>query len=504
MKNKYIHTSNIRKNIIPYISIVLIFCLILPISTTTASQMIITNVNNSAPPTHQTSYTTNDKEDLIVTGYADITILFGDGNGGISQTQGYPKGDGQADVVTMDFDTDNDIDIAVTSYWDALVTVYLNDGSGAFTDISEYPVGDGVTGIDTGDFNEDHNLDIVVCAHEDTDSITILYGDGTGGFGTPTNLFPGFGFTDITAKDFNNDNHIDLAVTQFYGQQLFVLFGDGTGTFYDIDIYPIGINPYQLTSADFNNDNAYDIAITNYDQMSQGSMYVLLNDGTGGFLTQTNYPASLGPLGIVADSFDTDTYIDIAITNFIDGTILIFKNDGSGGFTPGQELFVGAGPEGITTADFDRDGIQDLAISISYEDIICILLGTGAGTFFPHSYHTVGPVPYAIATANLNPGPELTIAFSGKNIIVKNIGDADAYNVTVLCNITGGIFGLINKHFTFSSGILEVNQEMIITLPMIFGLGPLDIYIQVAADNCNPVNASISGFIFIFFIFLHT
>jgi len=444
------------------------------------------------------TFNSNNKEDLIIAGYDDITVLYGDGAGGFPQRDDYPKGGGQADVIAEDFNGDDFIDIAVTSYWDAVVTVCINDGFGGFSDSVNYSVGMGATAVDSGDFNEDGFLDIIVSNAEDTNSITILFGDGSGGFGDRTDFFSEWVLTDIVVTDFDNDTHVDVAVTQLPMQKVFVLFGDGSGTFPNYDTYNVGVYPYQITCGDVNNDGSPDIVVTNYDQYDVGSIKVLLNDGAGGFTSQFEYSAGLGTLGIVSDYFDDDNFLDVAVTNFIDGTLMIFINDGGGGYEILQELFIGIMPYGLSSVDLNRDSVQDLAVAVSDEDTVCILLGTGAGTFLPNSYQSVGETPYAIAAANVNPTagtPVFTIDIQDKKVIVTNIGDADAEQVTGQINITGGILRLIDKQEPFSSELLSVNQELVVPLPAVFGLGPLKIDVWVEALNSERVQKSVEGFI---------
>jgi len=456
-----------------------------------------TNHNNAVTNQQQT-VSINSNEDLIVAGYDNITVLYGDGTGGFPQQNDYPKGDGQADVIAEDFNDDDYIDVAVTSYWDDVVTVCINDGFGGFSDSVNYSTGLGVTAIDSGDLNEDGFLDIITCNSEDTASITILFGDDSGGFGDRVDFFNEWVLTDIVVADFDNDTHMDVAVTQYPLQRVFVLFGDGSGSFPNYDTYNVGINPYQITWGDVNNDGSTDIIITNYDQYDVGSIKVLLNDGAGEFTSQFEYIAGLGTLGIVIDNFDDDGFLDVAVTNFIDGTLMIFINDGSGGFEILQEIFIGIMPYGLSSVDLNRDSVKDLAIAISDEDTICILLGTGAGTFISNSYQSVGATPYAIAAANVNPNtgtPMLTIDIHDKKVTISNTGDADAEQVTGQINITGGILRLIDKQEPFSSDVLSVNQELVVPLPSVFGLGSLKIDIWVEASNSKRVQKSAEGFI---------
>jgi hypothetical protein len=184
---------------------------------------------------------------------------------------------------------------------------------------------------------------------------------------------------------------------------------------------------------------------------------------------------------------------------------MIFINDGSGGFEILQEIFIGTMPYGLSSVDLNRDSVKDLVVAISDEDTVCILLGTGAGTFISNSYQSVGATPYAIAAANVNPNagtPMLTIEIQNKKFIVSNTGDADAEQVTGQINITGGILRLIDKHEPFSSEVLSVNQELVVPLQSLFGLGPLKIDVWVEASNSERVQKSAEGFIVFFWMVL--
>lgn len=447
----------------------------------------------------------NGKEDLIVACSKNITVLYGNGLGGFPQKKNYPKGQGQADIVAKDFNGDDYIDIAVSGYWDAVVTVFLNDCLGGFLDSMNYSVGDGVTALECGDFNEDGFVDIIACNFEDINSLTVLFGDGTGSFGDRTDFFSEWVLTDIVVTDFDNDTHLDVAVAQLPGQKVFVLFGDGSGTFPEYDTYPVGVNPNQITCGDVNNDGSSDLIVTNYDAYTMGSIKVLINDGTGVFTSQFEYSAGLGTNGIITGYFNGDNFLDVAVTNFIDGTLIVFINTGDGSFELLQEIYIGTMPYGLSVVDLNADTVNDLAIAVSEEDAICILLGTGTGTFLFNGYESVGETPYAVVAADVNPtagNPILNIEIQNKMVSVTNTGDADAEQITGQINITGGIFGLIHKQQPFSSEILLVNEQLMIPLPSVFGFGPLKIDIWAEAVNSERVQKSAEGFLVFFWMFL--
>jgi hypothetical protein len=90
-------------------------------------------------------------------------------------------------------------------------------------------------------------------------------------------------------------------------------------------------------------------------------------------------------------------------------------------------------------------------------------------------------------------GMALSVAF-------KNIGDYDAIDVVWNVNITGGIFGLINKHLDGEAEILATDDEILVRLTPIFGLGPLKVVATVSAANAEEVTEIWEGFIIFIFI----
>lgn len=80
------------------------------------------------------------------------------------------------------------------------------------------------------DFNNDTKLDLAV-ANYGSNNISILLGTGFGTFGTTTNFTVGTQPISITSSDFNSDGKADLAVANWGSNNVSILLGNGTGTF---------------------------------------------------------------------------------------------------------------------------------------------------------------------------------------------------------------------------------------------------------------------------------
>jgi len=97
---------------------------------------------------------------------------------------------------------------------------------------------------------------------------------------------------------------------------------------------------------------------------------------------------------------------------------------------------------------------------------------------------------------------ELGIDISKDGIIIKNIGDATAYDVKWTLDITGGFLGLINKHLDGRDEELTVGEEITMTLPFLLGLGPLTVSATAEASNADSIAEAKDGFILLFFVIL--
>jgi hypothetical protein len=74
------------------------------------------------------------------------------------------------------------------------------------------------------------------------------------------------------------------------------------------------------------------------------------------------YPTGLGPVSVIADYFNQDSIVDLAVTNYDSHSLSVFLGNGDGTFQPQQVYSTGNGssPREITTGDFDNDTFLDL------------------------------------------------------------------------------------------------------------------------------------------------
>jgi hypothetical protein len=225
------------------------------------------------------------KPDLaVVVGPGDVIILLGDGSGGFTQAAGSQVSAGSiaASLAVGDFNQDGKADLAVVNKGSNNVTILLGNGSGGFMQAAGSPIGAGLTpdSVVTMDFNHDGKLDLAV-ANGTSNNVTILLGNGSGGFtqaaGSPASV--GSGPQDMLVGDFNLDGKPDLAVGNGASNNVTILLGNGSGGFTQSAGSPVGAGsfPVSVAMGDFDLDGKPDLAVANRES---SKVTILLNTCT--------------------------------------------------------------------------------------------------------------------------------------------------------------------------------------------------------------------------------
>jgi hypothetical protein len=140
------------------------------------------------------------------------------------------NGDGKPDVVTTDMDSN-------------AVTVLLGDGHGGLREAAGSPFAAGVApwSVAIDDLNRDGRLDLAVIPydHDVTDAaqlgVTVLFGDGRGGFtkmrGPPLSLAGCRGPDRVATGDVNGDGLPDIVVSCAQNARLMLYLGSRSGAF---------------------------------------------------------------------------------------------------------------------------------------------------------------------------------------------------------------------------------------------------------------------------------
>jgi hypothetical protein len=343
--------------------------------------------------------------DLLVSnnGSGSVSVLLGLGGGSFGQEA---KFSGAAwSAVLGDFNGDGHLDVAGpngdldVSTRKGSVSILLGDGHGGLSPPSNIPVVGVPYAIAVGDFNRDGKLDLVVPSGRLYDGkISILLGDGTGSFSVTSIPGPGGGMQSVVVDDFNRDGNPDFAVTT--SNSVAVYLGNGDGTFGTPKVYAVTADANQVASGDLNGDGAPDLAVTSVNTQlgaTGGNVTVLVNDGLGGFsvvgIFQTPNDSrgnQTDPSAIVVRDLDLDGKADLAVGAVTSGSppfftsVFVYRGDGTGHFSAARTIPVSEGsyqlwPHSLVATDLTGVGSPDLVLEDSLN--ASVILNTIRGPF---------------------------------------------------------------------------------------------------------------------------
>jgi hypothetical protein len=424
--------------------------------------------NNSYPDSVAVGDLNNDgRSDIVVANFGadNVGVLLGYGNGNFSIVQTYFTGqDSGATVVALgDFNNDGRLDIVVANYYANNIGILLGYGDGTFEDQIIFSTGDGSNPnwVTVGNFNSDNQLDIAV-ANWNTNNVGIFLGYGNGSF---TDMMPyssgaGSQPSCINVGDFNSDNISDIAVTNAGTNNIVVLFGVGDGSFLLGTSYSTGngSQPFALVSADFNNDTRLDVAVANSHSDSIG---IFLGYGNQPFAGVTLYSTGDGsePHSIAVSDLNNDGQSDIVVANYGTNNIGVLLGHSNGVFDPMMIYLTGTGsaPYSVAVADFNNDRHLDIVGTNSETNNIAILLGYGNGIFRNGVTHSTGDRsrPYIVTIGDFNNDniSDIAIANSGTSNVYLLYG----YGNGTFGNDTSYPFGY--EYQPYSVAVTDLNQD---------------------------------------------
>ncbi len=298
-------------------------------------------------------------------------------------------------VYAADLDGDGDLDILSASSGDDKIAWYENDGSGRFGSsqvITKNSVS-GANSVFAADLDSDGDLDVLSSSYYD-DKLAWYENEGTGQFGPPQVFSNSVAANSVCSADLDDDGDLDVLLSS-YGSGIAWYENDGTGQFGGQMKIETGTDrPRFVCAADLDGDGDLDVLSASSHQIMVDGFIISVpgiiawhrNSGPGQFGSKQVISTEVdGACSSYAADLDGDGDIDVisaSSTNIENGMIAWYANDGSGRFGSQQVICGEAnGAKAVYAADLDGDGDLDVLSASSGDDKIAWYENEGAGRF---------------------------------------------------------------------------------------------------------------------------
>jgi hypothetical protein len=303
-----------------------------------------------------------------------ITLLLNSGTGAFVPGGQYAAGNYPTAICTGDIDNDGDNDIVVSNHSSNNVTVLKNHGNGTFSSAVPYDVGTGPWSVYAADFNGDNFLDLAT-ADERSNGISVLLNNGNGTFGTRTEYSAGAGPFSVYGGDFDNDGDVDLVEANLGSDDIYVYLNNGAGEFELSNIYPSGDGALAVFVADVIGSSALDIVVANH---YANNVSVFENDGSANFSLSNTYTTLVFPRSLFVAQIDNDGVNDIIVADERSSAFSFLKGVGDGTFEDMVNYpTFGTSPVSIVANDFNNDSKLDVAVANVNSDLVSIFINIG-------------------------------------------------------------------------------------------------------------------------------
>ncbi|MFQ5552822.1 MAG: FG-GAP repeat domain-containing protein [Thermoplasmata archaeon] len=399
-------------------------------------------------------------------------------SGSFGPAMNFATGAGPSSVAIGDLNRDGRADLALANDNANTVSVLLGDGTGSFGAKSDFTTGLVPLSVALGDLNRDGKLDLAV-ANSDGDTVSVLLGDGTGSFGAKSDFATGRAPFSVALGDLNRDGKPDLVTAN--GFTISLLLGDGAGSFGPKTDFPTGGgSPRSIAIGDLNGDGKSDLVVA---RAGASAVSVFVGDGAGGFGEPTAFPTGLLPVSVAIADLNGDGRPDLVTANAHAGTntASVLLEDGTGSFGPNTDFPTGDGPQSVAIADLNRDGQPDLVTANSRGNTGSVLLGDGTGSFGAPTDFPAGVAPISVAIADLNGDGRLDLA----------LANFEANSVSVVLN--GPLeLSLATNAATFAPGdslivAVGVDNPGIATSPRTRQVSPVDFFFGALLPDGDTV-----------------
>lgn len=387
-----------------------------------------------------------------------VSVLLGDGEGGFAEAMVTDLGTGSLGVnslVVVDATGNGHVDVVTANFSSANLSLLEGDGSGGLADVEHIATGEGVAIVEFADVTVDGHADLITLNHTDQ-SVSVHAGDGAGNYDAPVHhpIFAPDGDPcginpgpcpwpwDMHIADVNGDGHPDIITANTDNDAVSVLVNDGAGDFSTVVEFQTGAHPAGVGLGDITGDGNPDVitANRNNDNISvlpSDLAHVVLADSEA---LGTIVPEDGDPLPLLVATPSTVAFGTVPVGTVAGPVSVTLENAGTGEvqISTIQEPFVpfahtggscqappfDLAPGESCTLEYNFEPLEEIPYSESLEiesdaDPLTIEL-TGSGDDGGGGLGPVVDVDLALDFDTLPPGASDT-----RDLVVTNSGDAE-------------------------------------------------------------------------------
>ncbi len=299
------------------------------------------------------------KPDLITANGSSVSVLLNTGTGNFALPANFNTGATHSTYLTLgDFNNDTKLDVAVANdavsgvpYGAPSISILLGNGMGGLGAATTLDLGVNFSRLVTGDFNGDGNLDVAgvtriqVTGISDPvpGTIVTLAGDGSGGFTISNTTGVGYSPQGLASGDFNSDGRPDL-IAGNSGRSRFV---DGDGSVL------LGSCNAPHIKSDYDGDGKADVAVW---RPSDGNWRILQSSDNTLRIQQWG-GGSFGDKPVPGD-YDGDGKADLAVWRPSNGAWYVLRSSDNSLYA----VAWGTSGDRPVPGDYDGDRKTDLAV----------------------------------------------------------------------------------------------------------------------------------------------
>jgi hypothetical protein len=268
--------------------------------------------------------------------------------------------------------------------------------------------------LKTIDIDGDGDLDLVGgSSASSTGTLVLIENLDAGTLGTAIPIPAPLGnIRAIAFADVDGDGHLDAIIGDAWNSRVVWCPGNSAGSFGALNFVATVAGPFGIVAEDFDLDGNVDIAVTKEESFVNELIW-FAGDGAGTFSAAQLISAALNdPKDLVGADIDNDGDVDLITASRTDDKVAFYRNLGAGSFSAQQIITAGAdGAYGLAVGDLDGDGFVDVVCAASDGNQVLWFKNQGGVSFAGRPpLDTAATGTHSVAIGDIDQDGDLDIA----------------------------------------------------------------------------------------------